>query len=402
MVYKAFFFNVPGYGHVNPSLPLVTELARRGHEITYFITEGYRSRVEASGAKVRLYPNLTDDYFDALAQKGFHPQIVACELLKTTEELLPDLLEAADAAQPDYVIFDCMCPWGYFIARVLKVPAVSSVSLIPPVLRAFLNKATLRFMFPMIFRDFGKALEANHRSRALGKQYNVPPLGQNNLLNAEGDLSLSYTSKEFMPYSEHVPASYRFVGRTLGEEKEADPSLFAQVGGRPLVYVSMGTINNQKRYLIDFFIQAFSGRDEFVMLTTGTRFSPDSFSIPENIAIHPWLPQIAVVKRAALFITHGGLNSIHDGLYFGVPLLLCPQQEEQTLNASRVVELGAGLMLRPKQLTLENLRRTVTQLLTDISFRQNVQKLGETLRAAGGMPKAGDEIEAVLRSKRGI
>jgi UDP:flavonoid glycosyltransferase YjiC (YdhE family) len=173
---KALFFNVPGHGHVNPSLPLVAELTLRGHRITYFITDGYRAQVEAAGANVQLYAAVKDDYFDALNLNGFHPQIVACELLKTTEQILPDLLETARAANPDYILFDCMCPWGYWAARALKVPTVASVSLMPPIMRAFFRPTTLRFMLPMIFRDFGKGLEANRRSQALGKKYNVPPL----------------------------------------------------------------------------------------------------------------------------------------------------------------------------------------------------------------------------------
>jgi len=171
-----------------------------------------------------------------------------------------------------------------------------------------------------------------------------------------------------------------------------------RVGNRPLVYISMGTVNNKERAVVEFFIQAFAGRDEFVLLTTGNQFTPASLgNIPENIAIHPWLPQIAVVKRAALFISHGGLNSIHDALYFGVPLLLCPQQEEQTLNGSRVVDLGAGLMLHKKHLTIETVRQAATQLLTDDRFKTNARQIGETLRAAGGMAKAADEIEELLK-----
>lgn len=57
----ALFFKVPGHGHVNPSLPLVAELTRRGHRITYFITEAYRAKVEAAGANVQLYSTVPDE-----------------------------------------------------------------------------------------------------------------------------------------------------------------------------------------------------------------------------------------------------------------------------------------------------------------------------------------------------
>lgn len=401
MTYKALFFNVPGYGHVNPSLPLVAELARRGHAVTYFITPAYRARVEAAGAEVRLYRTIADDFFDPMIQEVFHPQVVACELLKKAEEILPELLETARAANPDYVVFDCMCPWGYWIARVLDVPAISSFSLMPPIIRAFLNKSTWRFMLPMVFRDFGKALEANRRSRALGKEYGVRPLGQVSILSAEGDLSISYTSAEFVPFAGDVSPTFRFVGRRIEEERDVDPHLFDRVGDRPLVYISMGTVFNKEREVVETFIRAFEGRDEAVMITTGRQFTPESFgSLPENISIHPWLPQIAVLKRAALFVSHGGLNSVHDGLYFGVPMLLCPQQEEQTMNAGRVVDLGAGLLLRKEQFNVEALRAGADRLLTDPRFRIQAEKIGKTLRTPDRLREAVDEIEDLVAKRR--
>jgi MGT family glycosyltransferase len=98
-----------------------------------------------------------------------------------------------------------------------------------------------------------------------------------------------------------------------------------------------------------------------------------------------------------VFITHGGLNSIHEGLYCDLPLLVVPQQTEQTFNALRVVELGAGLMLKPDTLNAGNLRDAVTQLLADDRYRSQAKRIGETLRSAGGVTRAVDEIEHLLR-----
>lgn len=400
MSYKALFFNLPADGHINPSLPLVTELTQRGHEITYFTTNGYRAKVEAAGAKVQLYTDLKDDFFDPLTANGLHPQIVANALIDATETLLPDLLETAHAAEPDYILFDCMCMWGYYVGQILPVPSVASYSLMPPIIRAFLNKSTLPFMLPMVFRDFRKGVEAERRSKTLGKKYHVKPLDRVTMLSSEGDLSISYSSRAYVPYSQDASPSFRFVGRTPKEEPDVDPALLAQIGERPLVYVSMGTAFNQDRTVIKTLIAAFGGRDEFFMITTGRRFDLASFGpLPENIRLHHWLPQIALLKHASLFVSHGGLNSVHDGLYFGVPLLLCPQQEEQTMNSSRVVELGAGLILRKKHFSVEALRQSAGQLLTNPRFRENAQKIGETFRAAGGMSRAVDEIEALLKKK---
>ncbi len=71
---KAVFFNVPAHRHVNPSLPLVAELVERGHEITYFVTESFRQKVEATGATVQIYDAIEDDYFERRGLNGTEPQ----------------------------------------------------------------------------------------------------------------------------------------------------------------------------------------------------------------------------------------------------------------------------------------------------------------------------------------
>ena len=135
-------------------------------------------------------------------------------------------------------------------------------------------------------------------------------------------------------------------------------------------------------------------------MSTGGRIAPESLgALPENVAVHSWVPQGEVLRRAALFVTHGGLNSIHDGLTLGLPLLLIPQQEEQTFNAMRVVELGAGLMLKRSQVTAERLRASATRLLTEPQFVAASRRIGDTLRTAGGVDKAADEIEHLLAQK---
>src|SRR5262249_26090274 len=137
---KALFFNVPAHGHVNPSLPLAAELVRRGHDIVYYLTESYRAKVEATGANFQPYTSIHDDYFDGRGLDGSRPQLAANYLITTTGEVLPELIEIVRQARPDYILLDCMCPWGSMVAQVLSLPRVISQSLLTLVpLRAILN-----------------------------------------------------------------------------------------------------------------------------------------------------------------------------------------------------------------------------------------------------------------------
>jgi len=396
---KALFFNVPAHGHINPSLPLVAELVRRGHEITYVITENYRAKVEAAGAIFEPYATVHDDYFDARGLDGTRPQRAALALIGTAEDILPELLEITRRASPDYILLDGMCPWGKMVAQILGLPAVVSLALLPLTpLHTMLNWQMIRVIVPMLTHDFDKGLEANKVARALTKKYNLPPLGLTSILNAEGDLTVSYTSSYFQPHADQVSKTIRFVGWTVNETPPDQPFSFEQARDRRLVYISLGTLVSDNPAFFKSCIEAFTGTDYYVMMTTGNRVNPDSFgTLPENIVVSGWLPQIEILKRAALFITHAGLNSVHDGLYFGVPLLLVPQQAEQTFTASRVAELGAGLMLTKTVANRETIGSAASRLLTDPSFKREAEHIGQSFRAGGGMPRAADEIEALLR-----
>jgi MGT family glycosyltransferase len=268
---------------------------------------------------------------------------------------------------------------------------------------ALLKGDMLAIVFSAIFTDFGKGLEANRRARALGKRYNIPPLGLLDFLNGKGDLAISYTSSYFQPYLNTVSGNIRFVGRILSNVP-TDPSFsFERVGERRLIYVSLGTVNNADLGFFKACIEAFAGSSDFVMMSTGKRVSPDAFgTLPDNIAVFNWVPQLDVLRQADLFVTHGGMGGVHDGLYFGVPLLLVPQQGEQRMIANRVVELGAGLMLKKEQVTADTIRINTAKLLTEPRFKTEAVRVGESFRAAGGAAKGADEIEALLRERSAL
>jgi MGT family glycosyltransferase len=394
---KALFFSVPAHGHINPSLPLVAELVRCGHEIIYFTTENYRQRIEATGAAVRVYGGIEDDYFEVRGLDGSIPQKAALALLTTTKTILPALLEAVNQVKPDYILYDCMCPWGYFVAQIMGLPAVSSASLIPLSPRIILNWRILRLLMPMLAKGFRAGNEANRLSTELGRQYNVKPLTMMNILNAPGDLVISYSSAAYVPLTHTLPDNVKFVGWTMLENNSDEH--FVHDSERPLIYVSLGTVINENKGFYELCITALDDMPYDVLITTGGRFAPDDFGVlPDNITIKAWVPQAQVLQQAALFITHGGLNSIHEGLYCDLPLLVVPQQTEQTFNALRMVELGAGLMLQQDAVTVNAIRESVNDLLSVDHYKAQARHIGETLRSAGGMARAAAMIDELIQA----
>src|SRR5690554_7496667 len=122
---------MPAAGHVNPSVPLVRELVRRGNDVTFYVTEEFRTVAEQIGATFRAYPDGTissNVIADANAQGGSAK--VVQRLLEATRKLLPLLESELRKDPPDAIMFDSNALWGRMLATSLRRPAISLMTTI--------------------------------------------------------------------------------------------------------------------------------------------------------------------------------------------------------------------------------------------------------------------------------
>src|SRR5262249_53665442 len=116
--------------------------------------------------------------------------------------------------------------------------------------------------------------------------------------------------------------------------------------------------------------------------------------------VRPSVPQPEILQRTDVFVTHGGMNSVHEGLYYGVPQVLIPHQFEQLLNARCVAARGAGYIiedwLRRKPITAGALQQALAMVSSEPRYREAAQELQRSLRATGGYQQAADEIQAYI------
>ena len=124
---KLLFFNVPAYGHVNPTLPVVTELVRLGHQVAYCNAEAFAGPVRGAGAEFRAYPD------SGASEAEFGRRVknlvsVSVFVLEESLRLLPFVVGAIDRETPDLVVFDSIALWGMQATRLQKVPSAASIS----------------------------------------------------------------------------------------------------------------------------------------------------------------------------------------------------------------------------------------------------------------------------------
>ena len=153
----------------------------------------------------------------------------------------------------------------------------------------------------------------------------------------------------------------------------------------------MGTVNNDMLPFYKQCLSAFADTEYQVILSVGDLVSLEDFGeLPENISVYSHVDQIAVLQQADVFVSHCGMNSVSESLYFAVPLVMLPQTAEQGGVAERVRQLGAGVKLDKTDAT--SLRQAVNILLTDSSYQQNARMISEGFRRCSGAKGAADQI----------
>jgi MGT family glycosyltransferase len=115
--------------------------------------------------------------------------------------------------------------------------------------------------------------------------------------------------------------------------------------------------------------------------------------------VRNYVPQLEILQQADIFITHGGMNSSSEGLYFGVPLLVIPVMGDQPIVAKRIEELGAGLQLNRHELDAVALKSATEQILSNPAFKKKSLEVGKSLKEAGGYKKA---VDAILNFKENV
>ena len=388
---KIVFFCIPAHGHTNPTLGVVRELTARGHEVWYYSYNMLREKIEATGAKFVS----CDDYDmeQKLSPKdgarigkdlAFSTQIIVETTLALDDRICADM----EQLKPDCIVADSMAIWGKAVAKKLGIPLVCSTTTF-----AF-NRHSAAIMKHSAAETARMILSIPKISKQI-KRLQKKGYPVKNVLdiigNDENTDTIVYTSPLFQPCADTFSDKYAFVGpsiRPVAEniEKTADK----------LVYISMGTVNNDMLPLYKNCISAFKDSGFQIIMSVGSMVSLQEFGeLPENVSVYSHTDQIAVLSKADVFITHCGMNSVSEGLYFGVPLVMLPQTSEQSGVAERVLQLGAGIKLQNTDSI--SIRDAVNTVLSDSSYRSNADIIAESFRSCTGAKGAADKILSVCR-----
>jgi MGT family glycosyltransferase len=389
---RVWFYNIPFHGHVNPTLPLIRELVRRGEDVTYFSSPAFEKVISATGARYRAYENL-----GAFEQSRAVTHIIHLGNLvaDTTYALLPEVLSAVAAERPDYLIFDMSAPWGGIASRRYGIAALASFPHLPFYWRTIFNdKRVLRKAVQSIKPGYGYWRKLQRQTAKIIKDFELRDPKDINVLSSSAELNIVFSTRFFQPYEQHFEESYLYVGPEIETNRQEEPLEIRKDEGQLLIYIAVGTVYRANLQFFQHCLQAFDDKRYSVIMSVGKAVDPaDLDPVPQNFTIKQYVPQLAILQNADVFITHGGMNSISEAVYYGVPMIVVPNTIEQALNAARVEQLNGGLYLEPDRLSDEILFQAVESVLGNPGTRHGLEEIKRSFAEAGGVRRAADAIQ---------
>ena len=394
---KIAYVGLPAHGHTNPTLPVMKELVQRGHEVHYYNAESFRAKLEPTGVVFQPLPEPMPS--EREVSEALHEFINASLILsRISRPLARYLIAEFDRLRPDLVIYDSTAMWGYIAARTHQIPNICFITTF--VLDGSMRAIGFRTMARFIWSALPHIPKLLRWRRSMAQEFGKENSGG---ITEYAAKNIVFTSQEFHPENNFIDERFHFVGPSIDPTTRDRDFPFDQLPEGTKVYISLGTINHLDD---DFYQQAFAAFAAYpaqFILSAGKNTNISQLGeVPDNFLVYHTVPQLDVLRKVEAFITHGGMNSVHEGLYYGVPEVVVPHQFEQLLNGKRVAQTETGILLGDKRpygrVTAQELRHALEQVLKEPRYRQNAARIGQTLIDAGGYRSAVAEIERFLDS----
>ena len=382
---RVLFSTTAGYGHFHPLVPLARAFVDDGHDVVFATAASFGKHVGATGFRTvaaGLQPDEIEARFAPYRERVLEMPIVdrrpyAFTWRFATVEApgkLPDLMEAAARLEPDLLVYESADLAAPIAASALGIASVHH-GFGPVVPVACYERAASEV--EALWRGVG--LEPEPLCGAFSRLYVdiCPPSFQT------ASLPASATSVRIRP---------EFVARV----GETVPGWLEGLPDRPTGYVTLGTVINALpafRVLLD----ALADVDCNVVATVGRDNDPAMLEpLPRNARVERYVSQALILPHASFVVSHGGSGAVLAAFAHGLPALLLPLGADQFENAERCVELGAGLVLMPGEVTPDAVRAGVERLIAEPSFRE---RAGELAAEIAAMPAPRDVARRLAEAR---
>ena len=411
------FLTLNVMGHLFPMSTLALQLRSRGHRVTFFTLPDSKAFLLEAGVECVVigkdeFPlGYTRKMIDELSRmngaRGI--QFTIKFLCKEVSAQLSELPGAIRETGIDALVIDQFFIGGSTVAEHLRLPYVHVANALlanvdtrvppitfnwsgndspPAVVRNRMAHALMRTLFQAVRK------ELNARRREWGLPLYTEFL--NERFGAQPQICQQPRSFEF---PRALPPSFHFVGPLHHHESRMKaPFPWHHIDGRPLIYASMGTLQNGLDWVFRTIAEGCVGLDAQLVLSLGGNLDPKQFSdLPGDPVVVQFAPQLDLLKRATLCITHAGLNTALESLAHGVPMVAIPITNDQPGVAARIAWTKTGQVVPLKKLKPKVLRTAVKTVVAMPSYRENARRLQDEIAQLNSLERASEIVESVLR-----
>ena len=387
------FFSLPYHGHVNPCLPVIEELVRRGERIVAYATDEFEQMLEDVGAEFRRFTHRISDKRTLVTMAHWQLRVAA--------SCMSSLVQEAQALDAEYVLVDASCHWGYALGEHLSLPLILFHSTFPTAFRDISPLRSVLLDLRKVPGVFPTVIQFLMLDRRFARRWHIAPLvSPVALIQSRPALENLVLAHESMQ-PQRAGNTYHFVGSCLRKTGCTRGEPLPRRDARPLVYVSLGTIWNDRPDFYRLCIDAYHDGRYQVLITTGSNIDATSLgTVPDHIHIRGHVDQLAALEQAAVFVSHGGMNSLSEALHAGVPLVLVPQANDQFPLSQLMEQQGVAIVLG-RALSAQAIREATDRVLQDHAMLARCRKRRDQVRSGeSGAHRAADLIFAALRRSR--
>lgn len=409
-------------GHLNPMTTLGYELKQRGHRVTLVGTLDAKPKVLAAGlefcaiGEIDFPPGSSTDALAKLGQlSGLAAFRYTVDLSKqVTSTLLREAPIAFKGIGAEALLIDQTSFGGSTIAESLDLPFISVCCAmminvdpnVPPFNTSWSYSPTFwtrwrnQLGYKLIERLAKPITEvvADYRQKNGLMQLNHPNDAYSKLAQ------ICQQPAEFEYPRQFLPSCFHFTG-PFSNSASREPAFFPfeKLTGKPLIYASLGTVQNRLLGTFQTIAEACQSLDAQLVIALGGGSTPESLpTLPGAPLVVGFAPQLELLQRTTLTITHAGMNTTLESLSNGVPMVAIPIANDQPGVAARIVWTGTGEAVSLKGLSVPKLRSAIKQVLTEDSYKTNALRLKKAIKQAGGVKRAADIVEQAISTSKSV
>jgi MGT family glycosyltransferase len=431
-VSKALFLNQPSVGHLNTLLSIATQMKEDGHHVRFLIP-GLRTprtgiqildtaaalpdTIRRNGIDVDLIRPPLGVIWSGLflpLKSGYAEVVYAVGLMaKGIVPYTRRILRFLEGDRPEVIVSDFAFPAAGLAAEITSIPFAvlyhSGLPFhgegVPPFGSGLPIGAGPEETAEFARQETGMLANLNTRINAARRTFGLDPLTHEFLRRPYSPwLNLVASVEAAEAPRQHLPANTLFIGPCFGRRPSQSEFPWDRLRADCFkIYVSLGTVFNNKPDIVRKILSALDSPDTQVIVSAGGAFqSLQQGPVPGNALLFKSVPQVELLPRIDLFISHGGNNSINEALAAGKPIIVLPIGGEQGDNAARIVYLGVGRRLDIHRFHEQQLRATVAEIRTQPTFRQRATEIRHAIGTTAGLLTASRCIDWLGRNRRAL